>query len=212
MNLPPTKRQKQMLSVIYNHIKNTGYPPTFEEMREALSVSSNQSVIDLLNKLEQKRMIKKSESEARGIAILPLGYEILKEKPLIPFLGISHAGSPIGSIEISGEWQELPGGLEKLNSEVFFIKVSGDSMINAGIDDGDKVLVQTQKEFSSGDIVLADLNGESTIKRFISDDSPPYIYLRPENPRYDIIPFTHEMRLLGKIISVIKNGELSQIN
>ena len=79
-------------------------------------------------------------------------------------------------------------------------------MINAGIDDGDKVLIQAQKEFSSGDLVLADLNGQSTVKRFISDDNPPYIYLKPENPNYDIIPFTHEMKLVGKIISVIKNA------
>jgi len=208
MNLPLTKRQKEMLSIIYNYIKETGYPPTFEEMREALNVSSNQSVVDLLNKLEHKKVIKKSESAARGLAILPLGYEILKGKPLVPFLGVSHAGSPIDSIEISGEWQELPGGLARLANEVFVLKISGDSMINAGIEDGDKVLVQVQKEFSSGDLVLADLNGESTVKRFISDDNPPYIYLKPENPNYDIVPFTHEMKLIGKIISVIKNGEL----
>lgn len=206
MNLPLTKRQKQMLSIIYNHIKDSGYPPTFEEMRESLNVSSNQSVIDLLNKLEQKKVIKRSESAARGLVILPLGYEILKQSPLVPFLGISHAGSPIDSLEISGEWQEMPGGLEKLVNDVFILKVSGDSMINAGIENGDKVLVQTQKEFNSGDLVLADLNGESTIKRFISDDNPPYIYLRPENPNYDVIPFTHEMKLVGKVVSVIKDA------
>lgn len=212
MKLFVTKRQKDILSIIYNHIKDAGYPPTFEEMREALGVASNQSVIDLLNKLEAKRIIKKDEFSARSLTILPLGYEVLGKKPLVPFLGISHAGSPIDTIEINGEWQEMPGGLEKLVNQVFILKVSGDSMINAGIDDGDKVLVQAQKEFSSGDLVLADLNGESTVKRFISDDNPPYIYLKPENPNYDIIPFTHEMKLIGKIISVIKNGELKGVN
>jgi len=201
-----TKRQKDMLSVIYNHIKDIGYPPTFETMRESLGVASNQSVVDLLNKLDSKRVIKKDESSARGLTILPLGYEVLGKRPLVPFLGIAHAGSPIDTIEISGEWQEIPGGLAKLASEVFILKISGDSMINAGIDDGDKVLIQAQKEFSSGDLVLADLNGQSTVKRFISDDNPPYIYLKPENPNYDIIPFTHEMKLVGKIISVIKNA------
>lgn len=206
MNLSITKRQKDILLIIYNHIKDVGYPPTFEEMRESLGVSSNQSVIDLLNKLSSKKIIKKDQSSARGLTILPLGYEVLGKKTLVPFLGITHGGSPIEMTEITGEWQEMPGGLEKLASEVFILKISGDSMINAGIDDGDKVLIQAQKEFSSGDLVLADLSGESTVKRFISDDNPPYIYLKPENPNYDIIPFTHEMKLIGKVISIIKNA------
>ena len=141
-----TKRQKDLLQIIYSHIKNEGYPPTFEEMRNSLKVSSNQSVIDLLTKLENKKVIVRNESSARGLVILPYGYEILREKPLTPFLGVSHAGSPIDTISIQGEWQEISSELTKLVNEVFILKVSGDSMINAGIDDGDKVLVQEQKE------------------------------------------------------------------
>ncbi|OGD89858.1 repressor LexA, partial [Candidatus Curtissbacteria bacterium RIFCSPHIGHO2_02_39_8] len=180
-----TERQKQLLEVIYKYIKGTGYPPSFEEMKNSLGVVSNQSVIDLLMKLEGQKLIKRNEFQARGIVILPLGYEILGEPPLIPFLGISHAGSPITAVEIQGEWQQLSPQVAKLEDDVFILRVSGDSMINAGIDDGDKVLVRSQKEFSSGDIVMADVDGESTIKRFVSDDSPPYVYLKPENPKYD---------------------------
>lgn len=196
-----------MLSTIYNHIKDVGYPPTFEEMREALGVASNQSIVDLLNKLEIKKTIKKDESSARSLTILPFGYEVLGKKPLIPFLGITHAGSPMEMSEITGEWQKMPGGLEKLASQTFVLKVSGDSMINAGIDDGDKVLIQEQKEYHSGDIVLADVNGESTIKRFISEDKPPYLYLKPENPVYSNITFTSRVELKGKVISIIKNAD-----
>lgn len=206
MNLPISKRQKDLLSIIYNHIKDEGYPPTFEEMREGLGVTSNQSVVDLLNKLHSKKLIKRNESSARSLAILPLGYEVLGKKPLIPFLGVTHAGIPIETIEINGEWQEISGGMEKLNSNIFLLKVSGDSMINAGIDDEDKVLIQEQKEYHSGDIVLADVNGESTIKRFISDDKPPYLYLKPENPSYPNITFTSTVELKGKVISIIKNA------
>jgi len=83
----------------------------------------------------------------------------------------------------------------------------GDSMINAGIDDGDVVLVQKAKEFSSGDIVLAYDSGEATIKRFVSEDKPPYVYLKPENPKYENILFTDEMRLDGKILSVLNKGD-----
>lgn len=200
----PTKRQKQLLKIIYNYIKNTGYPPSFEEMKDSLNVSSNQSVIDLLIKLEQHKLIKRNESQARSITILPLGFNALGQLPLVPFLGLSHAGSPMSAHEISGEWQTMSSNLKRLSDQVFILQISGDSMINAGIDDGDKVLVQSQKEFISGDIVLADMDGESTIKRFVSDDNPPYVYLKPENPNYKVIPFTDKMRLLGKVIYVLK--------
>lgn len=199
-----TKRQKQLLEIIYAYIKNTGYPPSFEEMKGSLNVVSNQSVIDLLTKLESQKLIKRNESQARSITILPFGYEVLGKPSIAPFLGVTSAGVPLQTIEISGEWQELHGGLSRLENDVFILRVSGDSMINAGIDDGDKVLVQSQKEFISGDIVLADMDGESTIKRFVSDDNPPYVYLKPENPNYKVIPFTERMRLLGKVISVLK--------
>lgn len=79
-------------------------------------------------------------------------------------------------------------------------------MINAGIEDGDVVLVQAQKEFVSGDIVLAHIGEDATIKRFMSIDKPPYTYLKPENPKYNNILFTDEVRLTGKVISVLKNG------
>jgi len=212
MNLPVTKRQKEMLSILYNYIKNTGYPPTFEEMKERLKVSSNQSVIDLLDKLEAKKIIKKEESTARSIVILPLGYEVLDKPPLVPFLGISHAGSPIETLPIQGEWQTMSKEVKKLQNEVFILEISGDSMVNAGIEDGDCVLVQSTKEFTSGDIVLAEINDESTIKRFVSEDKPPYLYLKPENPNNKIIHFTDEITLKGKVISVLKKGQWQPIH
>lgn len=203
----PTERQKQLLNVIYKYINDTGYPPSFEDMKDGLNVVSNQSIIDLLIKLENQKLIKRNESQARGIVILSLGYEILGKPSLIPFLGITHAGAPLEIIEIEGQWQQLAGGLSKLESDIFILKIAGDSMINAGINDGDRVLVQGKKEFVSGDIVLADIEGESTIKRFVSDDNPPYVYLRPENPNYAVIPFTDRMRLVGKVISINKRGQ-----
>ncbi len=201
-----TKRQRDLLSIIYKYIVDTGYPPTFEDMRESLDVSSNQSVIDLLTKLEEKSFIKRNVSAARGIAILPFGYESLGKPPLVAFLGATTAGAPVEPIEISGEWQQVSKDAALLREEVFLLKIHGDSMINAGIDDGDVVLVKSEKEFISGHIVLADIDGEKTIKRFISDDQPPYIYLKPENPRYAVIPATDKMRLVGRVISVLKEG------
>lgn len=201
-----TPRQKDLLSIIYHYIRSEGYAPTFEEMREHLKVSSNQSVIDLLVKLDKNKFIRKNEAIARSIVILPLGYEILGKPPLAPFLGISSAGAPINAIEVTGDWQSLSGDVSKLADQVYILKISGDSMINAGIDDGDMVLVKSEKEYVSGDIVLARIRDEVTVKKFISDDNPPYIYLKPENPKYEIIPATDEMKLEGKVISILKGG------
>lgn len=202
-----TERQKELLENLYKYIISTGYPPTFEELREQLNVSSNQSVIDLLTKLEKKKLIRRSESQARSITILPLGYEVLGKPPIAPFLGVTSAGVPMPTIEISGEWQTLSPQVAMLQDNVFLLQISGDSMINAGIDDGDKVLVKSQKEFVSGDIVLAKVGDESMVKRFISEDKPPYLYLKPENPNYEIIYFTEDVVLEGKVISVLKNGQ-----
>lgn len=202
-----TKRQEELLSTIYQYIKDTGYPPTFEEMRESLGVASNQSVIDLLNKLEEKKLVKRSEGSARGVIITPLGYKALGEPPLAPFLGATIAGVPVEMIEITGEWQPISSEVAELKEDVFLLRISGDSMANAGIDNGDVVLVQKQKEFVSGNVVLAHNDGEATIKRFVSDDTPPYLYLKPENPKYPVIPVTEKTRLVGKVLSVLKDGQ-----
>src|SRR3989344_2418242 len=145
-----TERQKQLLEVIYDFCASTGYPPTFEEMRENLGVSSNQSIVDLLEKLRRNGYIKKDRG-ARSLAILQLGYIAIGRPALAP------------------------------------------------------VLVQTMKEFVSGDIVFAEVGDEGTVKRFMSDDKPPYVYLKPENPSYKNILFTDNVRIKGKVISVLKS-------
>lgn len=200
-----TSRQKELLEIIYKYIKGSGYSPTLEEMRESLNVSSNQSILDLLEKLKKQGLIKR-EAGSRSMAILPFGYEMLGVETLVPFLGAASGGTPIHSFEISGDWRQISSDVAKLDENVFILKVCGDSMINAGIDDGDAVLVQTKKEFVSGEIVYAQVGDGATIKRFISDDKPPYVYLKPENPKHNILPFNDETRLEGKVISVLKNG------
>lgn len=210
-----TKRQKELLVVLYQYIENTGYPPTFNDMREDLGVSSNQSVIDLLRKLIDHKMIRKTESQARGISILPLGYEALEKPPLAPYLGATTAGLPAEAVSLEGDWVGVPSvhdNLERLNDEVFVLKVNGDSMINAGISDGDNVLIQKKKEFVTREIVLAYVGEDATIKRFISTDKPPYLFLQPENPKYERLLFTDDTRLDGKVISVRKGLNWVPIN
>lgn len=207
-----TPRQKQLLTILYDYISNSGYPPTFDEMRRELGVASNQSIVDLLEKLVEKQVIRKSESHARGITILPLGYQALGKPPLAPFVGATSAGMPMQAVAFDGEWMQMPAAhydtkIERLKANVYVLRVYGDSMINAGINDGDQVLVQEKKEFSSGDIVLAYDNDEATIKRFMAVDEPPYLYLKPENPKYEIILFRDSISMAGKVISVLRGNQ-----
>jgi repressor LexA len=199
-----TPRQKQLLEIIYQHIKETGYPPSFEEMRESLGVSSNQSIFDLLKKLEAGGLINKKEEAARSLKILPLGYKILGKNRLAPIAGASSAGPYIESFaDINFQWVEIPSEIpsEKLkqSEDVFVVQVSGDSMINVGINDGDTLLVKKSKEFKSGDIVLARSDEGATVKRFIAEGGKRY--LKPENPAYKNMPIIPgEIHFDGKVI------------
>ncbi len=201
-----TKRQKEVLIILYNHIKTSGFPPSFEEAKEQLNISSNQSLLDLLHKLEEKGCIKRQEGQARGIRILPLGFKTLNKKTLIPMAGISSCGPSVESYsETFEKWDELPSNLLKnervleSEEEVFVIKVHGDSMVNAGIDDGDILLIKKVKEFFDGDIVVARSDEGSTVKRFIATEDGR-TWLQPENPAYDKIPIFMETIFDGKVI------------
>lgn len=193
-----TKRQCQVLKSIYASIKSSGYPPTLADLRDKLNVVSNQGVLDILQALENKGYIKREEGTARGIKILDLGFELLSKKPLIPSLGFTAAGLYKDAFE-NLDWQE--GENLKTAQNIFIVDVAGDSMTGAGIQDGDKVIIQQASEFRNGDVVLARDNDGTTIKRLINSDGR--IYLKPENPRYQNIPIYPETRLLGKVIGKI---------
>lgn len=205
MKSQATTRQKELLSIIYQYIKDEGFPPTMEEMRERLNVSSNQSIIDLLKKLESGGFINKMESVARGIKILPLGLKILGRERLVPVVGFTAAGPYLETFtDIHFKWTELPSGMipnEKLkqSDDVFIVQVSGDSMINAGIDNGDMLLIKKSKEFKSGDIVVARSEEGTTVKKFIAEGGKRY--LKPENPAYENMPIIPgEIHFEGKVI------------
>ena len=207
-----TDRQKELLQYIYESTRDNGYSPSFEEMKDYLGVVSNQAVLDILKKLEARGLIIKNNSIARSIRISPEGFGVLGISPLVAFLGTTSAGAPLEAVEISGEWETTSeSDVAQFRDNVFLLKISGDSMIGAGIEDDDVVLAKEQGEFASGDIVLARIGDSSTIKRFISEDKPPYIYLKPENPKYENILFTDETELKGKVISVLKNGNWKMV-
>jgi repressor LexA len=201
-----TPKQKKVLELIYDFINTSGFPPTLADLKNALNVVSNQAVLNFLNFLENKGYIAREKGEARGIKILPLGYKILNKDQLVPIVGETAAGPFMETLEdTSFTWMPLPGQVfknEQINQSkenLFVVKVSGDSMLNIGIEDGDMLLVRKDKEFKSGDIVVARTDSGTTVKRFIADGGKRY--LKPENPNYkNIIIIPGEVFFDGKVI------------
>lgn len=201
-----TAKQKKVLELIYNSIKSSGFPPTLADLKEELGVSSNQAILNYLELLDKKGYIKREEGHARAIKILPLGFNAIGENQLISLAGASAAGPMIESLEdIASDWAVLPGEViknEKIKQskeEFFAIQVYGESMINAGINDGDTLLVKKTREFRSGDIVVARSDDGTTVKRFIAE-SDGKAYLKPENPAYKNIPIFEDTMFDGKVI------------
>lgn len=200
-----TSKQKNVLEMIYNNIEMSGFPPSLAELKEELGVSSNQSVLNFLEALEKKGYIKREGRQARGIKILPLGFKVLEKDNLVPVAGASFAGSFTESLDTFSEWMSLPSGVieneevKQCQDDVFIIRVYGDSMINANINDKDMLLVKKTREFKSGDIVVARTDDGTTVKRFIAE-TDGRAYLKPENPAYKNIPIFEGTVFDGKVI------------
>ena len=198
-----TVRQKQTLTNIYNSIKYSGFPPTLSDLRESLEVTSNQSVLDLLKILEAKKYIRRELGAARGLQLTQKGYEILNVSTYAPMIGITAAGPFMDTLEQHGEWLQVSSEFAKLTEKIALLKIKGDSMIGAGLNDGDIVVVKYEvTEFRNGDIVLARSDDGTTIKRFVNTNNR--VYLAPENPKYNRVPITPDLRIIGKVISKIQ--------
>lgn len=199
-----TARQAQVLKHIYKSISDSGYPPTLAELREELEVVSNQGVLDILKILEEKGYIEKAEGMARGLRILDKGIQELGLKQMAPVVGISAAGPYMQAYEIN-EWKVVDD-VQVITSDRL-IRIAGDSMVGAGIEDGDIVVIREAKEFKNGDIVLARNDDETTVKRFVHDDGK--VFLKPENPKYKNIPIYPETRLLGKVVAILGKSKIN---
>lgn len=199
-----TPKQSKLLEVIYDSIKLSGFPPSMVELREKIQVKSNQSVINFLKALEKAGCIQKEEGIARGIRILPKGFQELGQDQLIPMVGGSSCGPFVEAIHEVGNWMVLPrtvyqDDVKESQDKLYIIEVHGDSMINAGIHDGDMLLIKQSREYKNGDIVVARSDDGTTVKRFVAENKKAY--LKPENPAYKNIPFFQETRLDGKVIA-----------
>lgn len=197
-----TNRQKDVLDYVKSYIANHGYPPAVREIGSALGLNSPATIQSHLTALESKGYIKKTNSKYRSLEIVGNNEYLNDDVINVPLLGKITAGTPIEAIEMPNEYFSLPAYLIPSNEEVFTLKVSGESMINAGIFDGDIVIVQRQNVARNGEIVVVmTMENEVTLKRFYKE--PNYIRLQPENDTMDPIILPN-CTILGKAIGLYR--------
>ena len=199
-----TNQQEKMLDIIKKYVVKHGYAPTVRELCQEMNLSSTATVQVHLNNLEKKGYIKKEESKNRTIEILVDNeYEIKNELIIeVPLLGKITAGNPIEAIENPDEYFSLPSYLIPKNKDVFTLLVNGESMINAGILDGDIVIVERKNTANNGEIVVAMTDeNEVTLKTFYKEKD--HIRLQPENDT--MAPFIMDnVTILGKAIGLYR--------
>ncbi len=196
MNEPLTPPQKKLLRYITRHIRQEGHPPTIREIGQAFGFRSTGTVRDHLRALERKNYLRALPGKSRGL--LPADW--LRG---LPVLGRVPAGGPLlteenieGTVDLSTEFT---------GEKVFALRVQGDSMTEAGIHEGDLVVVRTQDHAEANDIVVALVDGEATVKRLAQRGSQ--LWLQPANTAYEPIPVTGDTRVVGKVIGVIRSYE-----
>jgi len=195
-----TPRQQRIVDFIQDTIRERGYPPTVREIGEAVGLASSSSVHSQLANLERKGYIHRDPAKARafGLSSEPV------QSIAVPLVGRIAAGSPSLAAEDIEDYLAVPAGFAD-DREHFALRVSGDSMVNAGIVDGDIVVVRRQSQAADGDIVVALVPGpaedEATVKRLRRRNGK--VLLVPENPSLQPVEMA-EGRILGKVTAVLR--------
>lgn len=199
-----TGKQKYILQILKQLIAENGYPPTVREIGEKANLSSPATIHFHLSKLEEKGYIKKGDNKNRTIEILVPNEYLQKDESVIevPMLGKVTAGTPIEAIETPDEYFSIPASMISTTNEVFTLKVSGESMINVGIYDGDILIVERRNTARNGETVVAmNSDNEATVKTFYKEDG--YFRLQPENDTMEPI-ILKEVTILGKVIGLYR--------
>ncbi len=204
-----THRQRQILDVIARAVAERGYPPSVREIGEAVGLSSPSTVHSHLSALVKSGHLRRDPSKPRAIEVVDSGRDAaddaLHRAPVrdVPLVGRIAAGSPILAEEDIEEIYPLPTELVG-NDPVFMLRVRGDSMIDAGIRDGDYVVVRRQPEARDGELVAALVEGEeATVKRFQRRDGR--VVLHAENPAYPPMVFSEGIEILGRVVAVLRS-------
>lgn len=199
-------KQKKIVDFVNRFLVEKGFPPSVREICQAVGFKSTSTVHAYLKKLEEEGTITKDATKPRALKVLDEsgrnleGYISDQEIDNIPVIGKITAGAPILAVENVEETFPIPVQYLE-NSTSFMLKVRGDSMINAGILDGDYILVKQQNTASNGDMVVALIEDEATVKTFYKEKG--YYRLQPENPAYEPI-ITQDLSILGKVIGLFR--------
>jgi repressor LexA len=200
-----SKRQQEILDFIKKEVQTKGYPPSVREIGEAVGLASSSTVHGHLARLESKGLIRRDPTKPRAIEILDPDFTSSVPKSNVvnvPVIGKVTAGQPITAVENVEEYFPLPDRLVSPGDQVFMLEIMGDSMIEAGILDGDYVIVRQQQTANNGDIVVAMTDeNEATVKRFFKEKD--YIRLQPENSNMEPI-ILRNVTILGKVIGVYR--------
>lgn len=194
-------KQTEILEYIKEVTLSRGYPPTVREIGESVGLKSSASVHAHLATLEKKGFIRRDPAKPRAIEIVDDEFALhRKEYAQVPIVGRVAAGEPLLAEENITDYFPLP--VEMLpNDQIFMLIVKGDSMINAGIFDGDKVIVRQKNSAQNGDLVVALIEDGATVKTFYHEGD--HIRLQPENPDYDAI-IVKDVAILGEVIGVFR--------
>lgn len=202
MQIILTEKEKQLLGFIEKHQLKYGSSPTVREMREYMGLKSDGFVVHCLKSLAEKKAIKKG-STPRSIKLLPQVEQRLQTDFVkLPVLGAVPAGGPVVSEENVLDWISFEAGKIKHPEQTFILKVRGDSMINAGIFDNDYVIAAMNMPPRPNDIVVALVDGGSTVKRYMIQHGKPY--LKQENPTYENIYPESDLQVQGVVIGVFR--------
>lgn len=194
-------KQEQILNCIKQSLREKGYPPSVRELCLAVGLSSTSTVHSHLNTLEKKGYIRRDPSKPRTIEVLDEEANWLSDHvSAVPILGKVTAGVPILAVENIEDYFPLPKQMTR-HEDTFMLNVKGTSMINAGIFDGDQIIVRKQDFANNGDIVVALLEDEVTVKRFFKETDR--VRLQPENDTMAPIYCT-EVKILGKVLGLIR--------
>ncbi|MGW7925464.1 transcriptional repressor LexA [Staphylococcus xylosus] len=201
-----TKRQNEIFEYIKQTVQSKGYPPSVREIGEAVGLASSSTVHGHLSRLEEKGYIRRDPTKPRAIEIVSeqLGDSVNMEETIhVPVIGKVTAGVPISAVENVEEYFPLPEHFTSThNSDIFILNVVGDSMIEAGILDGDKVIVRSQTIAENGDIIVAMTEeNEATVKRFYKEKSR--YRLQPENSTMAPI-YLDNVTVLGKVVGLFR--------
>ena len=194
-------KQKEILEYIKSESLNRGYPPAVRDICEAVHLKSTSSVHSHLETLEKNGYIRRDPTKPRAIEIIDDTFNLVRREVVnVPLLGRVAAGDPLLAVENIEAYFPIPSEYVP-NEETFMLRVTGESMVNAGVFDGDNILVQRQPTAENGDMVVALVDDSATVKTFYKEDG--HYRLQPENDNMEPI-IVEDCTILGKVFGVFR--------